>query len=358
MKLLGKLKQLLGSHVRRPHYPINSGRPSNNTRSRRSFQAPPFVGAALLMLGAALPAYAQTYPVKPVRVIVPFVAGGPTDMQARWAAQQLSTALGQPFIVENRTGAGGILAAELVAKSAPDGYVLLVGNAGPLSIAPSVRLRLPYDVTKDLAPVTLIAKTASCICVHPSIPAKDVKEFIALAKGQPGKINYGTSGVGTVGHLAIELLAARGGVRFTHVPYKGAAQVVIDQISGNIELTSLQFSATAPFVKQGKLRALGVTSAKRSALMPEVPTIAEQGMPGFEAVNWAGLLARNGTPPVVISRLHELLKAPLASVEATKLYTEQGHEIVGLGPADFERFLVAESAQWAKIVKVAGIPKE
>jgi tripartite-type tricarboxylate transporter receptor subunit TctC len=314
--------------------------------------------AAILTLAAAFPVYAQTYPVKPVRIVAPFVAGGPTDMQARWTAQQLSAALGQPVVVENRTGAGGVLAADLVAKSAPDGYTLFLGNAGPLTIASSVRLQLPYDVAKDFAPVTLIAKTASCMCVHPSVPGKNLKEFIAIAKAQPGKINYGTSGVGTVGHLAIELLAARGGVRFTHVPYKGASQVVVDQIAGNIELTSLQFAATAPFVKQGRLRALGVTSGKRSALMPEVPTIAEQGMPGFEAVNWTGLLARKGTPPAIVSRLHEVLRTQLASPEAGKLFTEQGHEITALGPLDFERFIAAETGQWAKVVKAAGIPKE
>jgi tripartite-type tricarboxylate transporter receptor subunit TctC len=312
------------------------------------------LSVALLAHGAA----AQSYPAKAVRIMAPFAAGGPTDMQARWAAQQLSNALGQPFVVENRTGAAGILAADAVAKSAPDGYTLLVGNAGPLSIASSVRAQLPYDVVNDFAPITLIAKTASCMCVHPSVPAKGIKEFIALAKTQPARINYGTSGVGTVGHLAIELLAARGGIKLTHVPYKGATQVVIDQLSGNIELSSLQFAATVPYVKQGRLRALGVTSAKRSALMPEIPTIAEQGVPGYDAVNWAGLLARKGTPPAIVARLHEILKAQLATAEAGRLYTDQGHDIVAAGPAEFEKFLRAETAQWAKVVKTAGIPRE
>jgi len=311
-----------------------------------------------LVVGAMAPSAAQNYPVKTIRIIAPFVAGGPTDAQARWAAQQLNAALGQPVVVENRTGAGGVLAVEAVAKSAPDGYTLLMGNAGPLSIAASIRKQLPYDVMNDLVPITLLAKTASCMCVHPSVPAKNIREFITLAKSQPGKINYGTSGVGTVGHLAIELLAVHGGVKFTHIPYKGAAQVIVDQISGSIELTSLQFAATAPFIKQGRLRALGVTSAKRSSLIPEVPTIAEQGLPGYECVNWAGFLARRGTPPAIVNRISEILKTQLATPEAARLFTEQGHEIVASAPPDFDAFLRTEIAQWAKVVKAAGIPQE
>lgn len=315
--------------------------------------------AMLLVLGAPwAPAIAQTYPVKTIRILTPFVVGGPTDAQARWAAQQLNAALGQPVVVESRTGAGGMLAVDAVAKSPPDGYTLLMGNAGPLSIAASVRAQLPYDVTNDLVPIMLLAKTASCMCVHPSVPAKSIKEFVALAKTQPGKINYGTSGVGTVGHLAIELLAARGGIKLTHVPYKGAVQVIVDQIAGSIELTSLQFAATAPYIKNGRLRALGVTSARRSPLIPEVPTIAEQGFPGYECVNWAGLLARKGTPPAIVNRIHDILKTQLATPEAARLFTEQGHDIIASSPADFDAFLRMEMGQWAKVVKAAGIPRE
>jgi tripartite-type tricarboxylate transporter receptor subunit TctC len=300
----------------------------------------------------------KAYPSKPIRILVPFVAGGPTDAQARWAAQQIGAALGQQTVVDNRTGAGGILAVEVVAKSEPDGYTLLVGNAGPLSIAPSVRAKLPYDVLRDLTPVTLIAKTASCMCVHPGVPATTMQEFIAFAKTRPGKINYGSSGIGTVGHLAIELLSTRTGIKLNHVPYKGAAQIMIDQIAGNIELTSVQFASTAPFVKVGKLRALGVTSVSRSSLMPEIPTVAEQGLPGFEAGNWAGLLAPRGTSPKIIARIHGILKSRLTAPEAHRLFTEQGHELVGLGPEEFGVLLRSEIETWGKVAKAAGIPKE
>ncbi len=303
-------------------------------------------------------AYAQAYPAKLVRIFAPFIAGGPVDIQARWAAQQLATALGQPFIVENRPGAGGILAADAVAKSAPDGYTLLIGNAGQLSIASSVRANLPYDVLQDFVPITLLAKTSSCLCVHPSLPVRGVKDFVALAKTRPGKINYGSSGVGVVGHLAIELLATRTGIQLTHVPYKGGALVIVDQIAGNIELSSLQLASTEPFVKQGKLRALGVTSATRAGLMPDVPTVAEQGLPGYECVNWAGILARRGTPAAVVGRIHEVLKGRLETPEARRIFTDQGHDIVVMGPADFDGFLRSEIVHWAKVVKAAGIPRE
>ena len=313
---------------------------------------------SLLLLAIAHGAVSQPYPAKPIRFIVPFVPGGPTDTQARWAAQQLNTEFGQPVVVDNRPGAGGITGTEAVVQSLPDGYTLLAGNPGPLTIAPSVRAVLPYDALRDLAPVILIAKSASCLCVHPSLPAKNVKEFIALAMTQPGKINYGTPGVGTVGHFAIELFATRAGVKLNHVPYKGAAQFTVDLLAGNIELAQIQFAGSAPLVKAGKLRCLGATSRARTPLLPNVPTIAEQGLNGFESYNWNGVLVPAATPKAVIARIHDVLARQLATPEARDLYVGQGHEPGGLGPEDYATFLRAETEKWAKVGKAAGIPKQ
>ena len=313
--------------------------------------------AAGLFLAAAA-GHAQTYPVKPVRIVVPFAPGGPTDIQARWAAQQLHAALGQPFIVENRGGAGGVPGTEAVVKSAPDGYTLLAGNPGPLTIAPTLNSKLPYDTLRDLAPIMLIARSASCICVHPSLPTKNVREFIAFAKTRPGQINYGSPGVGTVGHLATELFAARAGVKLNHVPYKGAAPYTIDLIAGHIELAIIQFAGCAPLVRERKLRALGATSRGRTPLLPELPTVAEQGLAGFESYNWNGVLAPAGTPQGIVSSIHEVLARQLATPAAQDLYLRQGHEPGGDGPQEYAAFIRAEIAKWAAVARAAGIKPE
>lgn len=309
---------------------------------------------ALLALGAS----AQNYPTKPIRIVVPFVPGGPTDIQARWAGQQLNAALGQPVIVDNRGGAGGMPGTEMVVKSAPDGYTLLAGNPGPLTIAPSVRAKMPYDTLRDLAPIFLIAKTASCLCVHPSLPVKGVKDFVALAKAQPGKINYGSPGVGTVGHLATELFATQAGIKLNHIPYKGAAQYTIDLIAGHIEVAIIQFAGCAPLVQQGKIRAIGATSAKRTPLLPDLPTIAEQGIKGFVSYNWNGMLAPAATPRAIVVRIHEVLSKALATPEARELFLSQGHELGGEGPEEYGAFLKTEIEKWARVAKAAGIPKQ
>jgi len=304
------------------------------------------------------PAAAQPYPSKPVRIIVPFVPAGPTDNQARWAAQQLTAATGQQFIVDNRPGAGGVPGTEAVVKSAPDGYTLLAGNPGPLTIAPNVRNTMPYDTLRDLIPIVLIARSASCICLHPSLPARNVREFVALAKAQPGKINYGSPGVGTVGHFATELFAFQAGVKLNHIPYKGAAQYTIDLIAGNIELAINQFAIATPHVNSGKLRCLGATSRERSPLLPNVPTIAEQGIKDFESYNWNGVLAPAGTPPAIISRIAEIVSKQLATPEARALYSGQGHEASGIVTTSYVDFIKAETEKWAKIARVANIPKQ
>ena len=305
-----------------------------------------------------VPAQAQAYPVKAVRIIVPFPPGGPTDTHSRWAAQQLNAAFGQAVVVENRAGAAGVIGTEAVAKAAPDGYTLLGGNPGPLTIAPSVRKQLGYDPLRDFAPITLIARSASCMCIHPSIPAKSLKEFIALAKASPGKINYATPGVGTVGHLAIESFATLAGIRMTHVPYKGAALYTVDLIAGNMDFAQIQIFQAAPFVRAGKLRALAVTAVRRSPLLPEVPTAQEQGMKGFSSYNWNGILAPAGTPRAVIDRIHAVLSRPLTNPDTRKQMETLGYEVSGDGPAEYAAFIKAETENWARVAKAAGIQSE
>ena len=311
----------------------------------------------VIALGICAQATAQTYPSKPVHIIVPLAPGGPTDVQARWAAQQLSAALGQPVIVENRAAAGGVPGTDAVAKAAPDGYTLVAGNPGPLTIAPSVVANLPYDTLRDFAPIFLIAKSASCVCINPGVPAKDLQEFIAFARARPGKVNFGTPGVGTVGHLALELFASMAGIKMNHVPYKGAAQFTVDLLNGNLELAQIQFAQSIPLVKAGKLRALGVTSRARQALLPEVPTVAEQGLQGFESTNWNGVLAPAGTPRAILMQIRDVLAKALATPAARELFVGQGHELGGIGMEEYGAFIRAEIEKWGNVAKSAGIAK-
>lgn len=315
-------------------------------------------GLMCALLGHAAAGMAQTYPSKVIRIIVPFAAGGPTDLHSRWAGQQITAALGQQVIVDNRGGAGGVIGTEAVAKSAPDGYTLLGGNPGPLTIAPSVRQQMTYDSVRDFAPITLIARSPSCMCVHPSVPARGLKEFIALAKAQPGKINYATPGLGTVGHLGTEFFSTLAGIKMTMVPYKGAALYVVDMMAGNIDFAYVQIAQSAPLVSAGKLRALGVTATARSPLLPDVPTAEEQGLKGFSSYNWNGILAPAGTPRAVIDRIHAVLSKPLNDPETRKQLEKQGFEVAGEGPAEFAAFIKTETERWAKVAKTAGIPKQ
>jgi tripartite-type tricarboxylate transporter receptor subunit TctC len=313
----------------------------------------PLCALAVVTLG-----HAQTYPTKPIRLIVPFPPGGPTDTHSRWAAQQLNTALGQSVVVENRGGAGGIIGTEAVAKAPADGYTLLGGNPGPLTIAPSLRKQLGYDPVKDFQPITLIARNASAWCVHPSVPAKNLKEFVALAKSKPGRINYATPGIGTVGHLAIENLATLTGMKMNHVPYKGAALYTVDLLAGNIDFAQIQIFQAAPYVRDGRLRALGVTAVKRSPLIPDVPTAQEQGLKGYSSYNWNGILAPAGTPRAIVDRLHGVLSKALSDPEMHKQMVAIGYEVAGDGPAEYAAFIKTETEHWSKIAKAAGIRPE
>jgi tripartite-type tricarboxylate transporter receptor subunit TctC len=320
----------------------------------------------LCALAVSAPGYAQSastgsgqaYPVKPIRLIVPFPPGGPTDTHSRWAAQQLNVAFGQSVVVENRGGAGGIIGTEAVAKAPADGYTLLGGNPGPLTIAPSLRKQLGYDPVRDFQPITLIARNASAWCVHPSVPARNLKEFVALAKSKPGKINYATPGIGTVGHLAIENLATLTGMKLNHVPYKGAALYTVDLLAGNIDFAQIQIFQAAPYVRDGRLRALGVTAVKRSPLIPDVPTAQEQGLKGYSSYNWNGILAPAGTPRAIVDRLHGVLSKALSDPEMHKQMVAIGYEVAGDGPAEYAAFIKAETEHWGKIAKAAGIKPE
>lgn len=311
---------------------------------------------------AAAPAIAQAadparYPDRAVRIIVPFVAGGPTDAQARWAAQQLTTALKQAFIVENRAAAGGVPATAYVAKSPPDGYTLLAANPGPVTVGPTLRSDTGYTL-KDLAPIILIAKTPSCLAVRSSLAPQDFRQFVALAKGSPGSLNYGTPGVGTVGHLTTELIASRAGIKLNHIPYRGAAQVTTDLVGGQIDLSVMQVGTCAPLVKQGKVRALAVTSAKRSPMLPDVPTMAESGFADFDTANWNGLLAPAGTPPAIVRKIRDVVARQLTTPEAREWLLEQGYEPATESLDGFGKFLSSETERWGRIVKSADIKAE
>ena len=309
-------------------------------------------------LAAPALACAQAYPVKPIRFIVPFPPGGPTDTHSRWAGQQLNVAFGQPVVVENRAGAAGIIGTEVAAKAPADGYTLLGGNPGPLTIAPGIRKQLGYDPVRDFAPITLIARNASAWCVHPSVPVKNLKEFVAFAKARPGKINFATPGVGTVGHLAIEYLATATGIKMNHVPYKGAALYTVDLLAGNMDFAQIQIFQAAPYVKAGKLKALGVTSFERSPLLPGVATAQEQGVKGYTSYNWNGVLAPAGTPKAVIDRIHGVLVKALNNPDTRKHMESIGYEVSGDGPAEYAAFIKSEMEKWAKVARAAGIQPE
>ncbi len=317
----------------------------------------PCRAAALIIAGLAAHASAQDYPSKPLRYIVPFGAGGPTDTQARWAAQKLNAAFGQTVIVDNRPAAGGVPGTAAVAKSPPDGHTLLAGNPGPLTVAPAIAANLPYDTLRDFTPVILIAKSASTLVVHPAIPAKNLKEFIALAKARPGRLNYGTPGVGTVGHLSTESFAHRTGINVVHVPYKGGvSQYTIELMSGYIDFASLQIFNVAPFVKQGKLRALGVTSRTRSPAMPDVATMHEQGLTDFENYNWNAVLMPPKTPAAIVSKIQGVLAAGIR--DSREMFIAQGQEPGGESGEQLVAFIRTEIERYEKVARAVQIPRQ
>ncbi len=317
---------------------------------------PPCLLRAMVVL-AALPLAAvqahAAYPDKPIRLVVPYTPGGVTDLLARAVAKALSERVQQSVIVDNRAGAGGNIGAEVVAKSPADGYTLLMGSAATQAINASLYKRLPYDHIKDFAPITLVAEVPNILVVNPLIPARNVSELIAYGKANPDKLSFGSSGTGGTIHLSGELFKSMAGVKMLHVPYKGSAPAVSDLLAGQINL--MFDSSVAPYVKSGKLRALAVTSAKRSPVLPDVPTMAEAGLPGYEATAWFGILAPAGTPPSIVDKLNKNLVAILRDAEVRKWMQSQGADAIGDTPSEFAAYIKTETAKWACVVKEAGV---
>ena len=309
--------------------------------------------AFVLALVPAMAA-AQTYPAKTVRLVVAFAAGGTTDILARVLAQKLTAATGQQFIVDNRPGAGGTLGSDLVAKSPADGYTLNFGSTSSIAVAPSLYPNLPYDLLRDFTPVTELAVGPIVLAVHPSLPARNVTELIALAKARPATLNFGSSGNGTSLHLAGEYLKFLAKIEMTHVPYKGIGQAVPDLVAGQLQLMFSDMAPFDPFVKAGKLRVIAVTTGKRSTLYPNLPAIAESGLPGFDLAGWYGVLAPTGTPKAAVDRLSEEFRTALNAADMKERYVTLGLEPVGSTPEQFGVFIRAELAKWGDIIKRSG----
>ena len=314
------------------------------------------LAAATLILSAQAHAQ-QDYPAKPVRIIVPSVAGGGTDSSTRIVVSRFGDLLGQRVVVDNRPGAGSIIGTEMVARSAPDGYTLLAAISS-MTIQPSMQKNLPFDPIKDFAPVSLFVRLPNVLVGHPSLQPKNVKELIAFAKANPGKLEFASAGTGSNLHLCMEMFLSMAGLKMIHVPYKGAAQAIADVTAGYVPfMITNMITGTAQF-KAGKLRAYGVTSAKRSAAAPEIPTIAEQGVPGYEAVQWYGLMAPAGTPREIVSKLHKAVVGALQDPAVNERFVSSGADPVGNTPEEFAQLVRSEITKWAKVVKAAGLKPE
>jgi tripartite-type tricarboxylate transporter receptor subunit TctC len=299
-------------------------------------------------------AIGQNFPAKPVRLIVPFPAGGGSDVIGRILAQKLSERLGQQVVVENRPGAGGSIGTEAAVRSAPDGYTMVLASTSEIAVNPAIYSKLSYDPLKDLTPIAMVASTPMVVIVSPSLPAKSIGELIALAKAKPGEINVASAGNGSFTHLASELFRSMTGVTWTHVPYKGAPPALTDTLGGQVQSFLSSVPSALGHIKTGRLRALAVTSAKRSAEMPDVPTIAESGYAGFEANTWYGLLAPAGTPAPVVARLNAAANRVLAMPDVRQRLASEGGDALGGTPEQFAAFLRAEHAKWGRVVKESG----
>lgn len=318
-----------------------------------------FAAAVAAVTLAATPAIvgdarAQSYPSKPVTMVVPFPAGGTTDIVARLVAAKLSEAWGQPVIVDNRAGAGGNIGSAMVAKAAPDGYTLLMGTVGTHAINASLYAKMPYDVVKDFQPITNVAAVPNMLVVYPELPVKTVKELIDYGKKNPGKLNMASSGNGTSIHLAGELFKVMTGVQMEHIPYKGSAPALTDLMGGQVQVMFDNMPSALPHVKAGKLRAIAVTTATRSPAMPDLPTIAEAGLPGFEAASWFGMLAPAGTPKDIVAKIHGDVVKLAKTTDLSEKLTQQGAAPVLNTPDEFAAYIKAELAKWEKVVKASG----
>ena len=311
------------------------------------------VAATLSVTGGV--ATAQAYPSKPIRFIVPFAPGGSTDLLARFLAQQLTVPLGQTVVVDNRAGAGGVVGAEIAARAPADGYTIVLGSAGPLTINPNVRDKIPYDSLRDFEPITLATVSPFTLVVHPGSPAKNVKELIALARAKPGELNFGSAGNGSVGHFSTEQFMALTGTKLVHVPYKGAGPAVTDLLGGRLNLMFENLPTIQPHVRSGKLRMLAVGTKQRSALAPEFPTIAEEGVPGYDSATVFGVLAPAKTPAAVITRLNREMVAILKSADGKTALAARGLEAVGSTPQEYRAQIKDEYTRYGRIAKAVGI---
>ncbi len=313
--------------------------------------------AALCTLPFGLCAHAQDYPSRSVRIVVPYPPGGPNDIIVRIVAQKLTETWGQPFVVENRPGAGGNIGTDFVAKAAPDGHTLLSVGPGSLIINPLIG-KVPYDTARDFAPVTLMARAPNALVAHPSLPAGSVKELIALARSQPGRINYGSGGNGSTPHLAGALFASMAGIALTHVPYKGTAPAAADLIGGQVQIAFLGIPTVLAHVKSGKLRVLAVTGKRRSPELPGVPTVDEAGVPGYELSPWYGLLAPAGAPREIVARLAAEVTKIVRAAQIRDKLAVQGAEVAGGTPEEFRAVIQADISTWARVIKDTGIRGE
>ena len=305
-------------------------------------------------LAAAAQAQAPAWPAKPIRIVVPFPAGGGVDFLARTMQSRLAEGLGQPIVVENRAGAGGIVGAEAVAKSPPDGYTLLMGNSATHAINPAIHAKLPYDPVNQFAPVTWAVNVNFLVATHSGLAVNSLRELIELARQQPGKLSYASAGNGTATHLAVEMLKSVAGLNMIHVPYKGAGQGVLDLVGGQVSFMIGDLPTLLSLVNSGKLKALAVTSAKRSSRIPELPTVAESGFPGYEVISWQGLFAPAGTPPAIVARIHAEVAKALGAPDVRDRLVDAGNEIVAAGPQEYAMHVKSEITKWTAAAKGAG----
>jgi tripartite-type tricarboxylate transporter receptor subunit TctC len=304
--------------------------------------------------GANSKAATPVYPTKPIRFIVPYTPGSSGDIFARSIGQKMSEAWGQQIIVDNRGGSGGTMGSEMAAKSPPDGYTLMLGGTSNIAINPALYRKLPYDAAHDFAPVTLVASSPYVMIVNAALPARTVPEFIALAKARPGQLNYATTGSGSTVHLTAELFASMAGVKLVHVPYKNQAGRIVDVMAGEVQMMFAGTVLVQPHIKSGKVRALGITSAKRSPLMPELPTIAEAGLKGFESNGWFGVFVPAGTSRAIVMQLNAEIVRALKSPEMSERFAREGADLYGNSPEEFAVFVKTEAAKWATAVKLSG----
>ncbi|MBC7780913.1 MAG: tripartite tricarboxylate transporter substrate binding protein [Proteobacteria bacterium] len=329
------------------------------TRDRRRTA---LAGTVALLLHCIAPCHAQgpgstqtAFPQRALRLVIPFAPGGTNDIIGRLVAQKAGENLGQSIVADNRAGAGGLIGSAAVAKATPDGYTLLLGHIGTLAVNPTLYSKLPYDPLRDFIPITLVARLPNLLAVNPAVPVKTLAELIALAKAKPGAVSYGSGGVGGAGHLASEYLGLLAAVKLTHVPYRGTGPAVVDVVSGQLSMVLAGVPAIVPHVRSGQLRAIAVSGPTRLKVLPEIPTMMESGLPGYEATQWYGIVAPTSTPGRIIERLHSAITSAVMSPEIVERFAADGAEAAISTPEEFNAFIRKEIARWAPVIKAAGI---